>query len=455
MTNDNLENDSFDDGADENQPILRIDGSHRRGKRGAPKSVEVPPADAVLIVSPEELPTEEVSQEVLSYIAGRDPAAVQSQLDEQAIQLASHMAARLKELDRREATLNARIAQLETEVRLSRLADRERVMATAEREKEIEQREQILHDLEHDFARRDSALREQEGTHQASGIDASALAQREDQLRARRQDLDRAASNFHHAQLLWDREKATQEQAAADKLAAERAALELEYAARHKRLDEVELQLLAQTQQVASELRSLSDERATWNVERERQLRAIEKRSAVAEEQLARKTKAIATRETMLDEQQRSLLTLQDQLHTMHRETLEMRLIAEQLWAQTSGRLSTPEVMQSIAALRLKLAEHYQIDLAQVAKEREELSRLATRLAEQARALDSRHQELKTWRSREQQAVEHDARQLLAQQIELEEQSSRLAAERATWQEERRRLLAEIRELRKAELTSV
>lgn len=428
-------------------PSIRIDNAHTRGSGERGRGSEGP-IEATQIVSPEELPLEEVSADVLAYIAGRDPVGVQEQLDEQAVQLASHLAKRLKEVDRREAALNARIAQLETELRYGRLADRERILATLEREKGLELRERAICDLEADLARRQERVLAGEATQFARVGEDRELEAREDQLRQRRQEVDRQVASLHHAQVLWSTEQAKTAALMAEKLATSERKLEEEYGLRHRRLDEVEVQLLAQTEQLAIGLRALSEDRQGWMLERERQVRSIEKRAAVAADQIERKSKELAAREQVLDQQQVSLATLQGQLHEMHREALEMRLIAEQLWAQTSGRLSTPEVMQSIAALRLKLAEHYQIDLKDLATQREQLGNLATKLAEQAQELDTRHQELKTWRSREQEAVHHEARQLLAQQIELEDQSQRLASERAAWQEDRRRLLSEIRSLR-------
>src|SRR5687768_5072448 len=92
-----------------NKPLIRFDQPHKvsaANELAANESAAEPPPLA-------------------SFVADF-PADSSEQMQVQAVQLARHLQERRREVDHREAHLNARIAQLENELRASRLWLRER-----------------------------------------------------------------------------------------------------------------------------------------------------------------------------------------------------------------------------------------------------------------------------------------------------------------------------------------
>ncbi len=127
--------------------------------------------------------------------------------------MAGHLRERLREVDRREATLNARVAQLESDLRASRLWLSEREMAFQEREagavaasKKVQENAQVHHDqpetITIDSEAQIAELNERE--HEVR-------LRREDDLRERRFEVDRQASAIRHAQQLWQHEREREE----------------------------------------------------------------------------------------------------------------------------------------------------------------------------------------------------------------------------------------------------
>jgi hypothetical protein len=124
-------------------PQLRLDPAHELAAAGA-RSVEREPQLAAVAVATLGVMTE---------------AAPGDQLRLQADQLASHLHLRLREVDRREASLNAQLADQENGVRSARLWFRERQQENMERaaeldrrEREIELREQVQAQAERELA---------------------------------------------------------------------------------------------------------------------------------------------------------------------------------------------------------------------------------------------------------------------------------------------------------------
>src|SRR5205814_2206614 len=72
------------------------------------------------------LEVEEPTAEMIAAVTGENLEVRCEQLQLQVAQLAGHLRERLREVDRREATLNARVAQLESDLRSARLWLRER-----------------------------------------------------------------------------------------------------------------------------------------------------------------------------------------------------------------------------------------------------------------------------------------------------------------------------------------
>jgi chromosome segregation ATPase len=97
--------------------------------------------------------------------------------------------------------------------------------------------------------------------------------------------------------------------------------------------------------------------------------------------------------------------------------------------------------------LRLKLAEHYDVEEAGLARRREELVALGEKIAEQHRELTQLRDGVKSWAAARQQEIEQQARRLVEREIELDAQQEELRQARHIWHSERRDYERQIREL--------
>src|SRR5262249_20838470 len=137
------------------------------------------------------LEVEEPTEEMVAAVLGQNLEARREQLQLQVSQLAGHLRERLCEVDRREAAVNARTSQLESDLRESRMWLRERELEFQERENELKQR---IEELER------PAAAESEGETEEFNAEvrqaelnelARELERREDDLRERRFEIDR------------------------------------------------------------------------------------------------------------------------------------------------------------------------------------------------------------------------------------------------------------------------
>ena len=131
----------------------------------------------------------------------------------------------------------------------------------------------------------------------------------------------------------------------------------------------------------------------------------------------------------------------------MHRESLEMRLCTEQLWADLSGRASQPELTQRLARLRRGLADHFQLASQSLARQKDELQQLLSRLARQQKKIEVQRTELQRWAAQRQTALEEEAARLLSRQHALDRQDVEIRGLREQWEAQRREYQEEIRGL--------
>src|SRR4029079_13263070 len=143
---------------------------------------------------------EERAAERVAAVTGENIEIRREQLQLQVSQLAGHLRERLRDVDRREATLNARVAHLESELRSARLWPRERELAFQERENELQRRIEELQErpavpaLELESEQIDGEARLAEITERERELQLQ-----EDSLRERRFEFDRQAAALRHA----------------------------------------------------------------------------------------------------------------------------------------------------------------------------------------------------------------------------------------------------------------
>lgn len=486
----------------------RIDAAHPMAKDSEPASpsqdvalmaiADETASNAPLTQSPALADLPPAPKESLAAVAGREPSAAAEQLQLQGSQLASILRAKQQELDERESRLNAMNSELEKKSRLSRLAQTERAQDFQQREAELQQRiaqlEQRATELsmaeladqrqrsetDEDAKKRNEDLaekmREVDNKLRRLTSDTAVLEaamKRHDQEKARtaaaieaeRQKLalEKEASENSIKQLLLniDQERAALTQREQSLAATNSKKHEEMYQTQVAALRERELRVQARETQL-DQLESVNREQWSACENERRQLESM--RSKLESEAVQERTEIAQQRENserMLEEKRTDLMRREDelerhraaveQLHTVvshqHRETLELRLVTEQLWSQLSGRQNAVELTQSVATLRHQLADEYRLANESLAEQKQELRRLAERLDEQQLAIRKQRNELQEWVRRRHEEIEGQAARLVAREQELDRQQSFYDDAKQQYETDRRALQKQVRDL--------
>lgn len=347
---------------------------------------EVPGADSVS--------TSDVCEPAASAVPhGTDSEQLRLQAD----QLAAYLRGRQEELDRREAELNSRTARLESDTRGARLW-------IDEHQVELIEKGQTLSRQEEELAARMQALAEQE-TEWAARRDE--VARRELELSDRQRELSR------------------QEQEVKVCLARLAVAEEAQHRATAAVADKS-----AELQQAAEQIESQTDRL----------------RQSLAD--LTHERQAVQRQADQLDQSRAVLEQLRDELGSTHRETLEIRLATEELWAQLSGAAPPAALVRSLGRIRAQLTDQYRQAAAEVAEQKKELEAIRGQLADQHRTIVEHRERLEQWAVARQDACERHADRLVAREQELHRQETEHRQQSAAWQAERSAYQREIRRLR-------
>ncbi|MCE9544212.1 MAG: hypothetical protein K8T25_01620 [Planctomycetia bacterium] len=407
-----------------------------------------------------------------------------NQLRRHAAQLATHLDRMREQLDQREAELNARVAETESQLRTARLWLSERDQEIAHRTADIDERTKTLQQGETQLAMQQSLLAEQMqelhsrqvrlaaaeaqvAAREGAGDQASAdlLRQRQElhsTLNRQQQQIDRRrlASVELVRQLLRGcqrRREAVEDEyqrrSAEVRLIAQQAYQEeyervtAELSARDQALETSEAMLADAQQQLREAQRNFEQTRYRHNDQMRVEREALARRERELADEWDRRQHALAVRSEQLDSRQAALDDTREQVGTLHRESLEVRLATEELWARLSEAAPAAGLEQSLGRIRQRLGESYRLEHVAVAEQRNRLEALRNRLAEQHTRLAEEKQQLQTWVEERQQGIERQAARLVAREQELNHQDDEFADARRAWDEERMAYQAEIRSL--------
>ena len=337
---------------------MRIDPSHDSADVTVNETLEelepigevpaVPIGDGE-IVQPAMLEIEEPTEAMISAVAGENPEIRQEQLQLEAAQLAEHLRERLCEIDRREAMVHARVAQLESDLRTSRIW-------LAERHAEFESREaELLYqitDLQEQAAQRGQEIGTAELAAEARHIEyvqrdedlrerAEQLQQREDELGRQRLEVDRQAAEIMHAQHDWRQQRGHEERRWADECRREAQQLEADrsqmtqqfdqaFAEREEHVRTAEFLLNEHAEELERERAAFLADQKAWEEQKSRQRQAIDELRAATEAELADRRLRLDARQEWIERQKAGLEQVRDEALSLHRQSMEMRLIAEQ-----------------------------------------------------------------------------------------------------------------------------
>ncbi len=156
----------------------------------------------------------------------------------------------------------------------------------------------------------------------------------------------------------------------------------------------------------------------------------------------------IQRRSEQTDQAHAALQQFRAELGRMHRETLEIRLATEELWAELSGAAPPAALTQSLGRIRSRLADHYRLANLELHQKKEELESLRRQLSEQYEKLVRQKRNFDAWSAQCREEVEDQAARLLARGEDLDRREADMAEYARRLQAEKLELQHEIRHLR-------
>ncbi|MBC8356189.1 MAG: hypothetical protein H8E66_29785 [Planctomycetes bacterium] len=432
-----------------------------------------------------------VPREMALIVAGAVAPHVGEQFRAQASQLAGHLRAKQQQIDHREAYLNARIAQLEREVRTSRLWCAEREYAFAEREQQLEQ--EIL-----------ESRKEIQAFSASEVSTCTELDEHRAEVREREADLDAREHRWRTGQMQVA-DEAESLRVAVERLRAERAKHEREVTAAQQQLEYREAQSVEQRNRLLANLTkhrisldhqekhlsqqrtelgirgqaeivtalqeqqeafdtaatlldeqrtTLQDERDEFEALRDTALEALsheresfEHRKEETEKNFMQLRDKMNARQATLDQRRGSLEQTKQQVFELHREAIEMRMVAEQLWQHAAKGKPVAELTQSLGKLRAQLADEFRVSQDELTGKEQHLRELAGKLDARQQQLKEQRANLNQWLERRNAGIEEQAARLVARDLELDTQQQEIREREAAWRSERSELQTRLRQL--------
>jgi hypothetical protein len=211
--------------------------------------------------------------------------------------------------------------------------------------------------------------------------------------------------------------------------------------------EQAESVLAQQRAQLERERRELADSRdeSAAAIERDREKLVLERRRLAGEreragQELARRADELAARQAALESLRADVVRAQ-------RDSLELRLATEELWARLSRTAPPAAATQLLAKIRLELAEEQRLARAELAAERAEVDALVAQVGAAHEKLVAERAEVQAWVNARHAELERAAERLAARERELSERRTKWEAETAAWRDERFRLEQEVRRL--------
>ena len=413
-----------DTSCEPSQTVIRIDGAHRLA--GSNESVEGVTATALQHRGQNEGAADHALAS-FQPVQGSESAAEQMQV--QAGQLARHLQDRRRDVDHRESELNARIAQLENELRLSRLWLREQNQEFTQRETELRQQLSEYESRVADLALAEEALEDarRKWTDEARGREEK-LARRERQVQDSQQQIKQEAERM---QLVRDANAQSDDSRNQARLELER--LQKEHRQRFQDWQQEHGQWQAtaaqRQQELDAKLESLNLRNRRWQEEREQQQQTLQRQRDQLDQRLATVERA------------------RTDVLRLHREALEMRLVTEQLWGQLAEHALPVDLIAGSMKLRGQLADEFRFVNEELEQRRLAIQKLVAQLEEKQQDVVARRRELTAWFGRRQTELAQKGAELTLRDQKVTDAQQRMDDQQLQWQLERRQLQQQLLEL--------
>ena len=374
-------------------------------------------------------------------LAGRDSSQTTEQLDRQTNELLAYVQRQNQEIDSRQAELNARLAQLDSELRAARLQSTQKtgddLLAVGTTESndmpimdEVQARETLPEETntaQVDPQSGSSELHEQD----QESLEPSNLDQN---ARIRPSDFDDVEKVVAEIASVCGQQTSTSEYAS-DNLSDQPTMLN-ESMTTDAVPQEVDnpidwespvsvpfLRVQGPNQEVGRfgsnvDMGGMASSPAATTLESERRL--------------------LAERNIELDRRKLVLQRMQDETQSLHREALEMRMVTEQLWAELSEKTPADHLHQLLSTLRTRLDDQYATMNQTLSDRRAELVTCRSRMHEKQQELREQSRKLQEWVESRHDEVKSHAAQLDAREMLLNRREHRLQDEFAKWEAQQR-----------------
>ena len=213
---------------------------------------------------------------------------------------------------------------------------------------------------------------------------------------------------------------------------------------RRQQLEDAERRLArsqAETQELCEQLAADHAEFAERSAA-VRQEVAAERRQAIAD--IEEKRRAVQRRAEQVDQRGAALVQLRTELERIHRETLEIRLATEELWAQLSGVAPPAALTQSLGRIRAKLAQQYAQANVEAAEQKATLEATRGQLIAEHEKLVEQKRQFEQWAAAAREECQQQASRLVAREQQLHNEKIDLHQQRQRWQAERLRYQIEL-----------
>jgi hypothetical protein len=164
--------------------------------------------------------------------------------------------------------------------------------------------------------------------------------------------------------------------------------------------------------------------------------------------EIEQKRREVQERSEQADLAHAGLEQFRAELGRIHRETLEIRLATEELWAELSGSAPPATLTRSLGRIRGRLADHYHTANLELQQKKGELQSLRDQLSEQYEKLVRKKRHFDAWAAECRAEVERQATRLAARGEDLDRREADMGEYARRAQSEKLELQQEIRRLR-------
>lgn len=371
-------------------------------------------------------------------------AATQKQADS----LAARLQQRQQQLDHREALLNARQESLQQEARTERLRNEQQKLLLEEQTAELAEQAESLAQLaiEHERtviekralqnreAAFDDRMQQWEETQAKFAAREAALNERETAVESRFDELRRRelkVQRSEETQRSHDNTRATLGQVTQLR----------------ERLHEAHNMLLNEVEAASQERERLTLLRDQLSDQIARSREQTQEANRQKESEYQSRCEALDARQKRLDRREDIIEQLKADVSRAHRETLEMRLIVEELWGRLARTTAPEELSQGYAKARKSLSDHFQITLDTIAQQTDQLRETGAILESKVNEFNNHRIAFQAWCEQRLQDIETQAARLIARENELIADRQRLYREEEEWRGEKLQLQARMHEL--------